>query len=50
MIPFNKQNLFGKELEYIKDAYNNGKVSGDGKYTKMCSRFMEERFNSKKIL
>ncbi len=50
MIPFNKQNLFGKELEYIKDAYNNGKVSGDGKYTKMCSRFMEERFNSRKIL
>jgi len=50
MIPFNRQNLFGKELEYIKDAYNSGKVSGDGKYTKMCSRFMEERFNSKKIL
>jgi len=50
MIPFNRQNLFGKELEYIKDAYNSGKVSGDGKYTKVCSRFMEERFNSKKIL
>jgi len=50
MIPFNKQNLFGKELDYIKDAYDNGKVSGDGKYTKMCSRFMEERFNSRKIL
>jgi len=50
MIPFNKQNLFGKELDYIKDAYDNGKVSGDGKYTKMCSGFMEERFNSKKIL
>ncbi|PNR94762.1 dTDP-4-amino-4,6-dideoxygalactose transaminase [Petrotoga sp. 9PWA.NaAc.5.4] len=50
MIPFNRQNLFGKELEYIKDAYNSGKVSGDGKYTKMCSKFMEEIFNSKKIL
>lgn len=50
MIPFNKQNLFGKELEYIKDAFENGKISGDGKYTKLCSRFMEERFNSKKIL
>jgi len=50
MIPFNKQNLFGKELEYIKDAFENGKISGDGKYTKLCSQFMEERFNSKKIL
>lgn len=50
MIPFNKQNLFGKELEYIKDAFDNGKVSGDGKYTKLCSNFMEERFKSKKIL
>ena len=50
MIPFNKQNLFGKELEYIEDAFDNGKVSGDGKYTKLCSNFMEERFKSKKVL
>jgi dTDP-4-amino-4,6-dideoxygalactose transaminase len=50
MIPFNKQNLFGKELEYIKDAFDNGKVSGDGKYTKLCSNFMEKRFKSKKVL
>ena len=35
MIPFNRQNLFGKELEYIKDAYNSGKVSGDGN-TQKC--------------
>lgn len=50
MIPFNKQNLFGKELDYIKDAFENGKVSGDGKYTKLCNKFMEDRFNSNKIL
>jgi len=49
MIPFNKQNLFGKELEYIKDAFENGKISGDGKYTKLCSDFMEKRFKAKKI-
>lgn len=50
MIPFNKQNLFGKELEYIKDAFDNGKISGDGKYTKLCANFMEKRFKSKKVL
>jgi len=50
MIPFNKQNLFGKEFEYIKDAYDSGKIAGDGKYTKLCHKFMEERFNAKKAL
>lgn len=50
MIPFNKQNLFGKELYYIKDAYNNGKISGDGKYTKLCTKFMEEKFKTNKVL
>jgi len=50
MIPFNKQNLFGKELLYIKDAFDNGKVCGDGKYTKLCNKFMEERFEAKKVL
>jgi dTDP-4-amino-4,6-dideoxygalactose transaminase len=50
MIPFNRQNLFGKELEYIKDVYSEGKVSGDGKYTSLCNQFMEERFNAKKVM
>ena len=50
MIPFNRQNLFGKELEYIKDAYETGKISGDGKYTELCNSFMEKRFNAKKIM
>ena len=50
MIPFNRQNLFGKELDYIKDAYKEGKISGDGKYTKLCNRFMEKRFDAKKVM
>lgn len=50
MINFNKQNLFGNELEYITDAYNSGKISGDGKYTKLCSKFMEDKFGSAKVL
>lgn len=50
MIPFNRQNLFGKEFEYIKDAYDNKKISGDGKYTKLCDKFMEDEFSAKKVL
>lgn len=40
----------GNELEYIQDAYAQGKVSGDGKYTKLCSEFMERTFSAKKVL
>ncbi len=50
MIQFNRQNLFGKEFEYIKDAYENGKISGDGKYTELCNHFMEKRFDAKKVM
>jgi len=50
MIPFNRQNLFGKEFEYIKDAYDSGKVAGDGKYTILCNEFMEKRFGARKVL
>ena len=35
MIPFNKPYLTGKETEYITDAVASGKISGNGKYTKM---------------
>ena len=40
----------GNELKYIQDAYVQGKISGDGKYTKLCSEFMERRFSAKKVL
>ena len=49
MIPFNKQNLFGKEFEYINEAYSQGKISGDGKYTKMCEKFIENKFGTKRV-
>jgi dTDP-4-amino-4,6-dideoxygalactose transaminase len=50
MIPFNKQSLFGKEFAYIQDAYDQGKLSGDGKYTKLCSTFMEKKFGGGRVL
>ncbi len=50
MIPFNKPYLTGKETEYIHDAVNTGKISGNGKYTKLCQTFFEERYGFKKCL
>lgn len=51
MIPFNKPYLTGKETEYIFDAvYNEKKISGNGKYTKLCHNFFENRYGFKKCL
>lgn len=50
MIPFNKPYKTGKETEYIYDAVNSGKISGNGKYTRMCQEFFENRYSFKKCL
>ena len=50
MIPFNKIYLTGKEAHYYSDAVSSGKLSGNGKYTKMCQIFFEDRFHFKKCL
>ena len=42
MIPFNKASITEKELAYVADALQNGKSSGDGKYTmKVYEKFKE---------
>lgn len=50
MIPFNKAAYIPKGLEYVKDAVETGKIAGDGKYTKLCSEWMEKKFNAKRVL
>ena len=49
-IPFNKPFLTGKETEYIEQAVNSGKISGNGEFTKRCHRFFEQKFGFKKCL
>jgi len=44
MINFNVPPFTGKELEYIKEAVEFGKISGDGKFTRKCSAWIRERF------
>ena len=47
MIPFNKPFLIGSEIQYIEDAVRSGKISGNGKYTKMCQDFFEQKYGFK---
>lgn len=50
MIPFNKPTLIGKEIEFISDSISTGKISGNGKFTKLCQNFFSERYGFKKTL
>lgn len=50
MIPFNKPYLTGKEMHYMYDAVYTGKLSGNGKYTKKCQQYFQDRYNIKKCL
>ncbi|WP_111672209.1 dTDP-4-amino-4,6-dideoxygalactose transaminase [Algoriphagus litoralis] len=50
MIPFNKPFTTGNELIYIADAVALGKLSGNGKYTKLAQDFFEESIGIKKAL
>ena len=50
MIPFNVPPYVGDELKYIAQAIANRRISGDGKFTRRCSRLMEEKFGAQKIL
>lgn len=50
MLPFNKSPVLGTEINYIADAIESKKLSGDGKYSKLCQRWFEDTFNCKKTL
>lgn len=49
-IPFNKPHLTGKETQYMIEAVETGKLSGNGEFTKRCQKFFEERYGFKKCL
>ena len=50
MIDFNRPHLTGKETYYIYQAVADGKLSGNGVFTKKCQQFFEERYGFKKCL
>ena len=50
MIDFNRPHLTGKEAHYMYQAVADGKLSGNGVFTKKCQQFFEERYGFKKCL
>lgn len=50
MIDFNRPHLTGKETHYIYQAVAEGKLSGNGAFTKKCQNYFEERYGFKKCL
>lgn len=49
-IPFNKPYLTGNEVEYIKEAVERGKISGNGHFTKLCQNFFQDKYEISKCL
>ena len=49
-IAFNRPHLTGKEAHYMYEAVFNGKLSGNGIFTKRCQKFFEEKYGFKKAL
>lgn len=50
MIPFNKPYCSGRELKYIEEVCKSTTMSGNGKFTKLCHKFFEEKYGFRKCL
>lgn len=50
MIPFNKAPYFKQAEKYLEETLKSSKIAGDGEYTKLCTEWMERKFQAKKIL
>ncbi len=49
-IPFNVPPFTGKEKEYISEAIDLRKISGDGSFTKKCTKWFEDRLKDRRVL
>lgn len=49
-IDFNRPVIVGRELEYMKQAIENGHISGDGPFTRKCHAFLEKELGIQKAL
>src|SRR5215213_1235226 len=49
-VDFNRPAVVGNEFEYMKQAVENGHISGDGSFTKKCHAFLEKELGVPKAL
>ncbi|MCI5648105.1 MAG: dTDP-4-amino-4,6-dideoxygalactose transaminase [Fusicatenibacter sp.] len=50
MIEFNKAPHVGGEEKYLEEAIASGKLCGDGPFTRKCTQWMKENFDSRGLL
>lgn len=50
MIRFNKPYLSGKEIEYISEAVQQGKLSGNKQYTQHCQKYLKDKYGFRHCL
>jgi dTDP-4-amino-4,6-dideoxygalactose transaminase len=50
MIPFNRPSMASHELEYIAAAVQNGRISGDGEFTRRCHAMLEQELPGTRAL
>ncbi|MDQ1237631.1 MAG: dTDP-4-amino-4,6-dideoxygalactose transaminase [Wigglesworthia glossinidia] len=48
-IPFNKPTLVGTEKKYVSIAIKSNMLSGDGKFSNLCSSWIEKKLSIKKV-
>jgi dTDP-4-amino-4,6-dideoxygalactose transaminase len=49
-IPFNRPFATGREFLYVREAIENGHLSGSGPFTERCNRWLEQRIGSEQVL
>jgi dTDP-4-amino-4,6-dideoxygalactose transaminase len=49
-IPFNRPFVTGREFHYVREAIENGHLSGSGPFTERCNRWLEQRVGSEQAL
>jgi dTDP-4-amino-4,6-dideoxygalactose transaminase len=50
MIPFNRPTAVGNELDNLRQVMESGRLSGDGEFTRLCSRIIAQQTGSQKAL
>ncbi|BCY18292.1 dTDP-4-amino-4,6-dideoxygalactose transaminase [Leptolinea sp. HRD-7] len=50
IVDFNKPCIVGKEYDYMADSIRSSHISGDGKYSKLCHEFLENKLGIPRVL
>lgn len=50
MIRFNKPFITGSEIQYLQEAIAEGRLSGDGRFTKLCTSLLSDKLGGRDVL